>query len=104
MAPKYASKKEILGVSRIGAKGFLLDLASGSGSRAPLHTESIAHRSLAPRWLPGARHQARISVAASTNNCVKVNLEKVKAARKCLWEAGGLANGFAPSNYHGRRH
>lgn len=32
------------------------------------------------------------------------NLEKVKAPGKCLWEAGDLANGFASSNYHGRRH
>jgi hypothetical protein len=85
MAPKYASKKEILGVSRIGAKGFLLVLASGSGSRAPLHTESVAHRNLAPRWLPGRDIKQEFPWRLQPITVSSFNLEKVELSHSQGW-------------------
>ena len=80
MAPKYAPKKAILGRVSHWCQGLSLGFSErfGSGSRERLTQKVSAHRSLAPRWLPGRDIKQEFPWRLQPITVPSFNLEKVE--------------------------
>ena len=74
-------------MSRIGAKGFLLVLANGSVREVGNDcTQKVsAHRSLAPRWLPGRDIKQEFPWRLQPITVSSFNLEKVELSHSQGW-------------------